>query len=207
MSNKPNTFVANGDTCEDQWGLTNYLCGACFIRIIYDINYCDRFLSEIFFSVSHLDKLYAHTLSPSTPSLSLFPPAVFFFLSGDLSRETLSKDSEQKRTKYAKVLEELLNKIQLHQPAHLNGEADIPHKPPPPFPPPSITVDTPPNPEPPMPDHEPTDYLAFEPSPLDPGEPQEVYEAMENTEELSQELYVDTSELLCTHFSSFLGKV
>ena len=54
---------------------------------------------------------------------------------------------------------------------------------------------TPTKPELPIPDHEPTDYLAFEPAPLDIQDTQEVYEAMEDADDV-QELYVDTSELV-----------
>ena len=151
--------------------------------------------------------IVCHLHMPLSLSLSLslsFLIAVFIFLSGDLSRETLSKDNEQKRTKYAKTLEELLNKIQVHRPAHDNrGTNGTSYKPPPP-PPSSTSVNT--HSKHPIPDHEPTDYLTFEPSPLDRDETQEVYEAMEDADEV-QELYVDTSEFLFTCYLSFLGKL
>ena len=156
-----------------------------------------RSLKSISFSVSHLSFTLAHNITLSlTLSLSLSPPpspvAVYFFLSGELSRENLSRDSELKRAKYAQTLEGLLNKIQLHQPPHHNEINGISSKPPPPIPPPSS--DSPPKPS--EPDHEPTDYLAFEPAPLDGSEPQELYEAMENAEDVQDELYEETRESL-----------
>ena len=123
--------------------------------------------------------------------------AVYFFLSGDLSRESLSRDNEQKRNKYARILEELLNKIQATQPIHPQESPEGSPKPPRPFPP----EDTSPKPVPthqprippgPVPDHEPEDYLTFEPAPLNGEEPQEVYEAMADEQE---ETYEEPSEL------------
>lgn len=115
------------------------------------------------------------------PACYFSTTAVYFFLSGDLSHESLSKINEQKRTKFAKILEGLLNKI---QPTHSIQNSDTSSRPPPPL----VSETTPPKPEPPpIPDHEPTDYLAFEPSQVEGEEPQEVYEAMEPENEAEQD--------------------
>lgn len=107
-------------------------------------------------------------------------------MSGDLSRESLSKINEQKRTKFAKSLEGLLNKIEA---THTIQNSDTPSGPPP------VTETTPPKPEPPpIADHEPTDYLAFEPAQVEGGEPQEVYEAMEPENEIEQDVYEATGK-------------
>ena len=165
-------------------------------------------VSDLSFTHAHISHVLSLSLSlspppPSPPSLSLShtPIAVYFFLSGELSREKLSHDNELKRAKYAQTLEGLLNKIQMHQPAHLNNTNGISSKPPPPIPP--ASSDTPPKPS--EPDHEPTDYLAFEPSPLDGSEPQELYEAMENAQDEQDELYEETREF-CLFRECVLGK-
>ena len=124
--------------------------------------------------------------------------AVYVFLSGDLSRESLSNVSEQKRTKFAKSLEELLNKIQS---THSIKKTDTP----------SARSETTPTtkPAPPtIPDHEPTDYLAFEPAQLEGEEPQEMYEAMQNEEE--QDVYEAPGKSLQRHvygLSLLLGEI
>lgn len=118
--------------------------------------------------------------------------AVYFFLSGDLSRESLSKLNEQKRTKFAKSLEGLLNKIEATHPIQ---NSDSPSSKPPP---PPVTETTPPKAEPPLiPDHEPTDYLDFEPAQIEEI-PQEVYEAMEPENEIEQDLYEAPGKQACS---------
>ena len=110
-------------------------------------------------------------------------PAVYIFLSGDLSRESLSKINEQKRNKFAKSLEDLLNKIEAN---HSVQNSDTPSR----LPPPPVSETTPPKAESLLiPEHEPTDYLAFEPAQIEGEEPQEVYEAMEPENEMEQDVY------------------
>lgn len=127
--------------------------------------------------------------------------AVYFFLSGDLSRESLSKINEQKRTKFAKSLEDLLNKIEA---THLVVQnSDTPLRPPPP----PVSETTPSSSEPPPePDHEPTDYLAFEPAQIEGEEPQEVYEAMEPENEIEQDVYEAPGKSLQRRIYSLLLK-
>ncbi len=111
--------------------------------------------------------------------------AVYIFLSGDLSRESLSKINEQKRNKFAKSLEDLLNKIEATHPIQ---NSDTPSRPPPP----PVTETT-------LPDHEPTDYLAFEPAQIEGEIPQEVYEAMEPEQnEIEQDLYEAPGKRACS---------
>ena len=130
-----------------------------------------------------LDLFHVHTFTTFLHVTHFSTTAVYFFLSGDLSHESLSKTNEQKRTKFAKILEGLLNKIEA---SHSVQNSDTPSRPPPP----PVSETTPPKPEPPpIPDHEPTDYLAFEPSQVEGEEPQEVYEAMEPENEMEQDLY------------------
>ena len=124
----------------------------------------------------------------------LSPIAVYIFLSGDLSRESLSKINEQKRTKFAKSLEGLLNKIEANHPIQNSDTPSSKPQPPP------VTETTPPKAgEPLIPDHEPTDYLDFEPAQIEGEVPQEVYEAMEPENELEQDVYEAPGKRACSN--------
>ena len=137
-------------------------------------------------------------LRPPSP-LSLSLTAVHFFLCNDLNREHLSKENEEKRRKYLQALDTLVNKIQSAHPSirpRMNTPAGTVKSPvggrkPPVAPPPPeegelyVECDQ---------QEEAEEYLAFEPS---SDIPQEVYEAMEPTEEdVGQEVYEEPGECL-----------